>query len=394
MSAVMPTYARADVVFERGEGAYLFDTAGRRYLDFVSGVAVTALGHAPPRLIAALTAQAQRVWHTSNLFRVAGQETLAQMLCAHTFAETVFFTNSGTEAWECGLKIIRKHFHDKGQPQRNRVITCEFGFHGRTMAAISAVRQERMVTGFAPLLEGFDVVPFADLAAMEAAIGPETAAICVEPIQGEGGVQEAPTAYLQGLRALADRHGLLLFLDEIQTGVGRTGTLFAHEAAGVVPDVMCIAKGIGGGFPVGACLATAAAASGMTAGTHGSTYGGNPLAMAVAQEVLTAVLEPGFLAHVQAMGAALTRRLDGLVQRFPSVFTQVRGRGLLQGLRCGPSVAAVVAEARQHQLLVPAAANNVLRLLPPLTVTETELAEAEAALAATAEVLVAAPPAA
>jgi acetylornithine/N-succinyldiaminopimelate aminotransferase len=380
ISAVMPTYARADVVFERGEGAYLFDSAGRRYLDFASGVAVTAFGHAHPRLVAALTEQARKVWHTSNLFRVAGQEKVAARLIGESFADTVFFCNSGVEAWECGVKVIRRHFHDSDQPERYRIITCSGGFHGRTLAAISAARQEKLIKGFGPLLEGFDQVPFGDVEALRAAITSETAAICVEPVQGEGGIHTPPAGYLRALRTLADEFGLLLFYDEIQTGIGRTGALFAHQREGVAPDVMCVAKGLGGGFPVGACLATQRAAAAMTAGSHGSTFGGNPLAMAVADAVLDLVLEPGFLDRVTAVGQRFGARLESLVGSHPTVFTEARGVGLMRGLKCRPTNTTVIDALRREGLLAVGAADNVVRLLPPLIIGDAEVQEAMAVL--------------
>ena len=381
----MPTYARADVVFERGEGVYLFDSAGRRYLDFASGVAVNALGHAHPRLVKALTEQAAKLWHTSNLFRVAGQEKVAARLIANSFADTAFFCNSGAEAWECGLKVIRKYFHESEQSQRYRVITCAGGFHGRTLASISAAKQEKLVKGFGPLLDGFDQVSFGNLNEMRAAITDETAAICIEPLQGEGGIRTPTTEYLRGLRAICDEFGLLLYFDEVQSGIGRTGKLFAHEWAGIVPDVMCLAKGLGGGFPVGACLATEKAARGMVAGSHGSTFGGNPLAMAVADAVLDTVLEPGFLERVQETGAALGRELAALVLRHPTVFEdEARGLGLMRGLKCRPVNSKVVAALRAGGLLTVAASDNVVRLLPPLIVAPGEIAEAIAILDRTA----------
>nr|WP_196242365.1 aspartate aminotransferase family protein [Azospirillum oleiclasticum] len=380
----MPTYARADIVFERGDGPYLFDTDGRRYLDFAAGVAVTALGHAHPHLNAALMAQAGKVWHTSNLFRVAGQESLAKRLTENSFADTVFFTNSGTEAWECGLKVVRRHFYEAGQPERNRVITFEQSFHGRTLAAISAAKQEKLIKGFAPLLDGFDQVAFGNLNELRAAITPETAAICLEPIQGEGGIRPASIEFMRAVREICDEFGLLMFLDEIQSGMGRTGKLFAHEWAGIKPDVVAVAKGIGGGFPLGACLATEAAASGMTAGTHGSTYGGNPLATAVGNAVLDVILEPGFLEKVQRTGALLHSRLEGLLAKHPTVFTELRGQGLMLGLKCGPAVGDVIAKARANGLLGVPAGDNVMRLLPPLIIGEAEVAEAVAILDRTA----------
>ncbi|MGQ9366568.1 aspartate aminotransferase family protein [Azospirillum sp. ST 5-10] len=376
----MPTYNRADVVFERGEGPYLFDTAGRRYLDFAAGVAVTAFGHAHPHLVEALTRQANKVWHTSNLFRVAGQEKLAERLVANTFADTVFFTNSGAEAWECGLKVCRKYHSATGNPQRWRVITFEQAFHGRTLTAISAAKQEKLVKGFGPLVDGFDQVAFGNLNEVRNAITDETAAICVEPVQGEGGIRVGDEDFLKGLRAVCDEYGILLFLDEIQTGMGRTGRLFAHEWAGIRPDVMAVAKGIGGGFPLGACLATEAAAVGMIAGTHGSTYGGNPLAMAVGDAVMDLVLAPGFLESVERIGERLRRGLDGLVETHPTVFAEVRGKGLLLGLKCIPANTDVVARLRDHGMLSVPAGDNVVRLLPPLIIGEEQVEEALAAL--------------
>ncbi|PWC34131.1 aspartate aminotransferase family protein [Azospirillum sp. TSO35-2] len=381
---VMPTYARADVVFERGEGPYLYATDGRRFLDFAAGVAVNALGHAHPYLVEKLTEQAKKLWHTSNLFRVAGQESLATRLTAVTFADTVFFTNSGAEAWECGAKTVRKFHYENGNPQKNRIITFEQAFHGRTIASISAAKQEKLIKGFAPLLDGFDQVPFGDLEAVRAAITPQTGGICIEPIQGEGGIRTASVEFLQGLRALCDEHGLLLFLDEIQCGMSRTGKLFAHEWAGITPDVMCVAKGIGGGFPLGACLATERAASGMTAGTHGSTYGGNPLATAVGNAVLDVMLEPGFLDGVLAVAGVLRGRLEDLVARHPSMFLELRGEGLMLGLKLGQPVGDVVATLRANGLLSVPAGDNVVRLLPPLIIGEAEVDEAVGILDRTA----------
>ncbi|WP_448206062.1 acetylornithine transaminase [Azospirillum sp. sgz302134] len=382
---VMPTYARADIVFERGEGPYLYATDGRRFLDFHTGVAVSALGHVHPHLVKALTDQAHKVWHTSNLFRVAGQESLAKRLTEVTFADTVFFTNSGAEAWECGAKLVRKYHYEAGNKNKTRIITFEHAFHGRTLGAISAAKQEKLIKGFGPLLDGFDLVPFGDLDAVRAAITEETGGICVEPIQGEGGIHPASVEFLRGLRALCDEHGLLLFLDEIQSGMGRTGKLFAHEWAGITPDVMASAKGIGGGFPFGACLATQKAASGMTLGTHGSTYGGNPLAMAVGNAVLDVMLEPGFLDGVQRIAGVLKARLADLVAHHPAVFTEVRGVGLMLGLKCGPELGSVIAKARDNGLLAVPAGDNVMRLLPPLIIGDAEIEEAIAILSKTAK---------
>lgn len=388
---VMPVYNRADVVFERGEGAYLFDTTGRRYLDFAAGVAVMALGHSHPHLVEALVEQGGKLWHTSNLYRVAGQESLAQRLVDATFADTVFFTNSGVEAWECSVKVCRKYQYETGNPQRWRIITFQQNFHGRTTSAIAASKAEKMVKGFGPVMEGFDIVAFGNLNEVRAAITDETAAICVEPIQGEGGIRVGDTDFLKGLRAVCDEFGLLLFMDEIQTGMGRTGKLFAHEWAGVTPDVMAVAKGIGGGFPLGACLATEKAAVGMTPGTHGSTYGGNPLATAIGNAVLDVMLAPGFLAGVEKVGRALHGRLAALVDAHPRVYTEVRGHGLMLGLKIADAVAntAVVDRLRANGLLAVAAGDNVVRLLPPLIIEDAQVDEAVAILAKTAQELVA-----
>jgi len=376
----MPTYGRADVAFERGEGAYLFDAAGRRFLDFTGGVAVNALGHAHPHLVKALTEQAGKLWHCSNLFRVTGQETVAKRLTELTFADTVFFTNSGTESWECAFKTARKYQTENGHPERTRFITFEQGFHGRTSTAIASVKQDKLVKGFGPLLETFDVCAFGNLNEVRNAVTHETAAICVEPIQGEGGIRKGDEAFLQGLRAVCDEFGLLLIFDEIQTGVGRTGKLFAYEWSGVTPDIMCLAKGLGGGFPLGACLATEKAAVGMTPGTHGSTFGGNPLAMAVANAVLDVVTAPEFLESVQRVGAYAQAKLTDLIARRPGVFVELRGEGLMLGLKLTPAVADFIAACRNHGLLVVPAADNVARLLPPLIINETHVDEAVAIL--------------
>ena len=374
--AVMATYARQDLVFERGEGSWLVATNGDRYLDFASGVAVNALGHAHPKLIAALSAQAEKLWHTSNLYRVAGQEKLAERLVAATFAEQVFFCNSGAEACEAAIKTARRYHYVSGRPERWRIITFEGAFHGRTLATISAGGNEKYLEGFGPPVEGFDHVPFADLAAVEQAIGPETAAIMIEPVQGEGGVNVAPLEYMRALRELCDRHGLLLVLDEVQSGMGRTGALFAHEWAGITPDIMAIAKGIGGGFPLGALLATSEAAKGMTAGTHGSTFGGNPLATAVGNAVLDAVLEPGFLDGVRKKALRLKQALAAVQDEHPGLVEDVRGTGLLMGIKLKAAPADVVKAAIAEKLLLAGAGGNVVRLLPPLNATDEEIAEA------------------
>ncbi len=386
----MPTYAKPDIAFERGAGSYLFDTNGRRFLDFSAGVAVVALGHAHPHLVAALTGQAQKLWHVSNLFKAAGaagQDGLAKRLVDSTFADTLFFTNSGVEAWECAVKVARKYQYETGHPERWRIITFQQAFHGRSTSAIAAAKQEKMVKGFGPMVDGYDQVEFGDLDAVRAAITPQTAAICVEPIQGEGGVRAASEDFLRGLRRLCDERGLLLILDEIQTGMGRTGKLFAHEWAGVTPDVMAIAKGIGSGFPLGACLATAKAAVGMTGGTHGSTYGGNALAMAVGNAVLDVMLAPGFIEDVQKIGALLRDRLEALVRQHPQIFSEVRGKGLLLGLKCVPANTGVIDRLRANGLLSVAAGDNVVRLLPPLIIREAEVEEALGILDRTAQEL-------
>ncbi len=374
--AVMATYARQDLVFERGEGSWLVASNGDRYLDFASGVAVNALGHAHPKLVAALSAQAEKLWHTSNLYRVAGQEKLAERLVAATFADRVFFCNSGAEAVEAAIKTVRRYHYVSGHPQRWRIITFEGAFHGRTLAAIAAGGNEKYLEGFGPPVEGFDHVPFADLEAVEQAIGPETAAIMIEPVQGEGGVNVAPNEFLQALRALCDRHGLLLVLDEVQCGMGRTGELFAHEAAGIAPDLMAIAKGIGGGFPLGALLATAEAAKGMTAGTHGSTFGGNPLATAVGYAVLETVLEPGFLDGVRQKALRMKQALAAVQDEHAGLIEDVRGRGLLMGVKLKVPAADLVKAAIAEKLLLAGAGGNVVRLLPPLNVADEEIAEA------------------
>jgi acetylornithine/N-succinyldiaminopimelate aminotransferase len=389
ISPVMPTYARAPLAFERGEGSWLIATDGTRYLDFGAGIAVCALGHAHPKLVAALEAQARRVWHVSNLYEIPEQRRLAERLVDATFAETIFFTNSGAEAMECCIKAARKYWHEKGHPERNRIITFEGAFHGRTMATISAANQEKLVKGFAPLLPGFDQVAWGDLGAVEAAITDETAAILVEPIQGEGGIRPAPDGFLKGLRRLCDEHGLLLVLDEIQCGMGRSGTLFAHEQAGITPDIMGVAKGIGGGFPLGACLATEQAASGMTAGAHGSTYGGNPLACAVGIAVLDEVLAPRFLDEVKRKAGLLRQRLAGLADAHPEIIAELRGEGLMLGLKLreGAKNGDLVAAARENGLLTVPAGDNVVRVLPPLNVADDEIAEGVARLEAACQAM-------
>ncbi len=380
ISAVMPTYGRIDIAVERGEGPYLYSTEGKRYLDFTSGIGVNSLGHAHPRLVAALGAQAEKLWHTSNIFHIPDQEKLAERLVAATFADTVFFCNSGAEAVECGIKTVRSHFDAAGAPERYRIICANQAFHGRTLATIAAGGQEKLLKGFAPVMDGFDHVGFGNLNETRAAIGDETAAVLIEPIQGEGGVRPAQEDYLQGLREMADEYGLLLFFDEVQCGMGRSGKLFAHEWAGVSPDVMAVAKGIGGGFPVGACLATGDAAKGMIAGSHGSTYGGNPLAMAVANTVMDVMLEDGFLDHVRDMGEKLLAGLKTLIAAHPSLLTDVRARGLMVGLVCAEDPKPLIAKLRENGLLTVGAGGNVVRFLPPLIIQEAQIDEALAIL--------------
>jgi len=377
-SHLLPTYARVNLAFERGEGAWLTTTDGERYLDFTAGVAVNALGHAHPHLIEALTEQAKALWHVSNLYRIPQAERLAERLCAATFADLVFFANSGAEAMECAIKVARKYHAANGDPDRFRIITFEGAFHGRTLATLAAGGQKKYLEGFGPVVEGFDQVPFVDIEAVKRVIGPQTAAVLIEPIQGEGGVRVPPPQALQALRKLCDERGLLLVLDEVQTGVGRSGELFAHQRTGIKPDIMAIAKAIGGGFPLGACLATAEAAKGMTTGTHGSTFGGNPLAMAAGNAVLDVVLAPGFLDHVRRCAVLFNQRLAELKDRHPTLIAEVRGEGLLLGLRAVPASAELVDEFRAEKLLTVAAGDNVVRLLPPLIVAEAEIAEAMA----------------
>ena len=377
-SHLLPAYARANIAFERGEGAWLIATDGERYLDFTSGVAVNALGHAHPHLVKALGEQAQKLWHVSNLFRIPEGERLAERLCAATFADLVFFANSGAEALECAIKTARKYHAVGGQPERFRIITFEGAFHGRTLATLAAGGQQKYLEGFGPVVDGFDHVPFADLEAVKRKLGPETAAILIEPIQAEGGVRVVPPQVLKALRNLCDQHGLLLVLDEVQTGIGRTGELFAYQRAGIAPDIMAIAKAIGGGFPLGACLATGEAAKGMTPGTHGSTFGGNPLAMAAGNAVLDVVLAPGFLDRVRRTAILFKQRLAELKDRHPAVIAEVRGEGLLLGLRAVTPSAELVDELRAEKLLTAAAAENVVRLLPPLIIGQAEITEAVA----------------
>ena len=378
--AVLPTYNRAPLSFVRGEGSWLVTGDGSRYLDLGAGIAVNALGHAHPALVAALGAQAAQLWHVSNLYSIPQQEKLAALLVDHSFADTVFFTNSGTEAAELAIKMARKYWYDQGQPERIEIVTFEGAFHGRSTGAIAAAGSEKMTKGFGPLMPGFRVLPFGDHDALRAAVTDRTAAVMLEPIQGEGGIRVLPDACLKGLRDLCDATGALMILDEVQCGMGRTGKLFAHEWAGITPDIMMVAKGIGGGFPLGAVLATERAASGMVAGTHGSTYGGNPLGCAVGVAVVEIIAGDAFLAEVSRKGALMRQKLEGLVAAHPAVFEGVRGQGLMLGLKCRIAPADVVkAGYAQHLLTVPAA-DNVLRLLPALNIPDADLAEAVARL--------------
>jgi acetylornithine/N-succinyldiaminopimelate aminotransferase len=376
----MPTYARMDIAFERGEGAYLFAADGKRYLDFGGGIAVASLGHCHPHLVEAVQRQSQLLWHCSNLYRIPEQERLAERLAEVSFADSVFFCNSGAEAVECGLKLVRKYHDANGNPERYRIITCAGAFHGRTLATIAAGGSQKYLAGFDPVVDGFDHVPFGNLNELRAAIIPETAAILVEPVQGEGGIHSAPLEFLQGLRATADEFGLLLFLDEVQCGIGRTGRLFAHEWAEIVPDVMAVAKGLGGGFPVGACLAAGQAASALTPGSHGSTFGGNPLAMAVGNAVLDVILEDGFLENVRLMSKLLGQGLTTLATAYPGLIAEIRGSGLMLGLKCTVDNATLISRLFENGLLTIPAADNVVRLLPPLIINEHHVREALAIL--------------
>ena len=374
--SVLPTYSRAPLSFVKGEGSWLIEQDGRRFLDLGAGIAVNALGHAHPALVAALTEQAGQLWHTSNLYEIPQQQELADRLVALSFADTVFFTNSGTEACELAVKMARKYFYDKGQSDRTEIITFSGSFHGRSSAGIAAAGAEKMTKGFGPLLPGFKHIEFGDMEALGAAITDTTAAIMIEPVQGEGGIRPVPDADLKQMRALCETHGLLLIFDEVQCGVGRTGKMFAHEWAGVTPDIMMVAKGIGGGFPLGAVLATENAASGMTAGTHGSTYGGNPLGCAVGNAVVNIIGTDAFLEDVNRKAGLMRQKLEGLVASHPDVFESVRGSGLMLGLKCKATNSDVVSAGYRHEVITVPAADNVIRLLPPLNITDEDIAEA------------------
>ncbi len=376
IAPVLPTYNRAAVSFERGEGARVYTPEGVEYLDFGAGVAVNSCGHAHPHLVKALTDQANKIWHTSNLYQMPGQTKLAERLIARSFADTVFFCNSGTEATELSIKMARKYHYANAQPERVEIITFEGAFHGRTLAALAAGGQEKYLEGFGPKAPGFVQVPFGDRKALEAAIGANTAGIYIEPIQGEGGIRPVPHEDLRYLRKLCDAHGILLMYDEIQCGIGRTGKLFAHEWADAAPDIMAIAKGIGGGFPLGAVLATENAAKGMVAGTHGSTFGGNPLATAVGNAVLDVVLEDGFLDNVLRQSINLKQKLERLKDQHPTIIEEIRGSGLMMGIKCKVPNTALQKAALDEKLLIIGAGDNVVRLLPPLVVTDADVTEA------------------
>jgi acetylornithine/N-succinyldiaminopimelate aminotransferase len=377
---LLPVFARANLGFERGEGSWLVATNGERYLDFTSGVAVNALGHAHPHLVKALQEQATKLWHMSNLFQSPDGERLAVRLCDESFADFVFFCNSGAEAMECVIKVVRRYHAGKGHPERYRIITFEGAFHGRTLATLAATGSAKYLEGFGPPMDGFDQVPHGDLEAIKKAIGLQTAGILIEPIQGEGGVRSAPPTFYRALRQLCDEHGLLLAFDEVQTGMGRTGDLFAHRRLGVTPDVMSLAKALGGGFPIGACLATAEAASGMTPGSHGSTFGGNPLAISAANAVLDVMLKPGFFDRVQKMSLLLKQKLAAVIDRHPEIVSEVRGEGLLIGIKAVVPSGDLVTALRNEKLLTVGAGDNVVRFLPPLVVTEAEIEEGVARL--------------
>ena len=379
ISAVLPTYNRAPMAFVKGQGSWLTAEDGTRYLDLGSGIAVNALGHCAPELVETLTEQAQQLWHVSNVYRIPEQERLADLLVENTFADTVFFTNSGTEAAELAIKMARKYHYDLGAP-REEIIAFDGAFHGRSTGAIAAAGSEKMTKGYGPLMPGFKQLPFGDHEALRAAISDKTCAVIIEPIQGEGGIRTLSDACLKGLRDLCDQHGALLIFDEVQCGMGRTGRLFAHEWAGVAPDIMMVAKGIGGGFPLGAVLATEKAAKGMTAGTHGSTYGGNPLGCAVGARVVEIITDPAFLSEVNRKAALFRQGLEGLVAAHPKVFEAVRGQGLMLGLKCAAPNADVVKANYGEHLLTVAAADNVIRLLPALNIPDDDISEALARL--------------
>lgn len=391
-SHLLPVFARVDLGFERGEGAWLIATNGDRYLDFTSGVAVNALGHAHPHMVQALQEQATKLWHMSNLFKSPDGEKLAARLCEQSFADFVFFCNSGAEAMEGVIKLVRHHHFSKGHGERYRIITFEGAFHGRTLGTLAATGSPKYLEGFGPPMDGFDQVPHGDIEAVKKAIGPHTAGILIEPVQGEGGVRGAPQAFFKALRQLCDEHGLLLAFDEVQTGMGRTGELFAYKRTGVVPDVMSLAKALGGGFPIGAVLASANAAAGMAPGSHGSTFGGNPLAVAAANAVLDVMLKPGFFDHVQKMSLLLKQKLASVIDRYPGVVSEVRGEGLLIGVKAVVPSGDLIAALRNEKLLTVGAGDNVVRFLAPLIVSETEIDQAIGSLERACAVLSAGAP--
>ncbi len=386
--SVLPTYNRAPLSFVKGEGSWLIEADGRRFLDLGAGIAVNALGHANPDLVAALTEQAGKLWHVSNLYNIDQQQSLADKLVDNSFADTVFFTNSGTESCELAVKMARKYFYEKGQPERTTIIAFEGSFHGRSSAGIAAAGSEKMTKGFGPLLPGFVHLPWGDHDALrEAAAKPDVGAIIVEPVQGEGGIRPLPDQCMKGLRDLCDEHGILLIFDEVQCGVGRTGKLFAHEWAGITPDIMMVAKGIGGGFPLGAVLATENAASGMTAGTHGSTYGGNPLACAVGNKIMDIIADDAFLAEVNRKAALLRQKLEGIVAAHPNTLESLRGSGLMLGIKCKATNLDLVKAGYGAEVLLVPAGDNVVRLLPPLNITDEDIAEAASRIDAAATAL-------
>jgi len=374
---VLPTYNRIDMMIDHGKGVYAYDQNGKEYLDFGSGIGVNSLGFCHPELVKALTAQAGKAWHTSNLYRIEGQERLAKRLTENSFADTIFFTNSGAEAVECALKMARKYHHENDAPERYRVITFEGCFHGRTLATIAASGQEKLCKGFGPIMDGFDHLPFyRDMAKVDDAITHETAAIMIEPVIGEGGIKPVSRDNMQILRDLCDKHGILLIFDEVQCGMGRTEKLFAYEHSNISPDILCCAKGIGGGFPLGACLATEKVGHAMTIGNHGSTFGGNPLAMAVGNKVLDIMLADGFFDHVEKISFELRKSLMTLRNEFPGVIELVRGVGLMLGLKVKGETSVFIEKSLQHGLLVIGAGDNVVRLLPPLIIEQEHVDEA------------------
>lgn len=386
-TSILPTYNRAPLAFERGEGSWLFTKNGDGYLDMGAGIAVNALGHSNSELVEALTSQANKLWHVSNLYEIPEQQRLAELMVDTTFADNVFFTNSGTESCELAVKMVRKFWHEKGQVERVEIITFDGSFHGRSSAGIAAAGSEKLTKGFGPMLPGFVHLPWSNHDAIEAAINEKTAAILIEPIQGEGGIRLLPDQCLKGLRDLCDKHDILLAVDEVQCGIGRTGRLFAHEWSGIEPDIAMVAKGIGGGFPLGAVLAKTPAASGMTAGTHGSTYGGNPLACSVGIKVLEIVNTPEFLNSVTKKSGLITQGLLGLIDKYPDIFEEIRGTGLMLGIKCKCPNLDFVQEGYEKAILTVPASDNVVRLLPALNITIEEINEALSRLEQTANSL-------